>query len=1160
MHCGREDQQPDPLIVATEGAEHAPAYRGLAYIVFEDLDLTPFGERIPQFSVEVFRSPDVARGNGAAFAPLPRDLIEAVALSPGSGEFSLATEPVRRVLDPGVSVAENVNSVDGRPDLIVALDQLKEAAPHCGSVSLVVSWFGDDLRCGRCTIAPAVEARDKRTEPAAWRVSGVERSEAKLVGETADGRPVYGGTPSDRSVVQAIEEMKRRGLRVMFYPFILMDIPAGSGLPDPWGADEQPAYPWRGRITLDHAPGRDGGTDQTAAAAEQVARFFGEAQPGDFWVEGESIAYAGPPEWSLRRFVLHYAHLCARAGGVDAFCIASELRGLTTIRSARATYPAVAALRALAADVRGILGPQVKLTYAADWSEYFGHHPDDASQDAIFHLDPLWADPNIDAVGIDNYAPLTDWRDGHAHLDAQDAASIHDLDYLRSRIEGGEGFDWHYASAQDRIEQRRTPIVDGAYGEDWVFRFKDVRSWWANAHHDRIGGLRRAEPTDWVPGSKPIWFTEIGCAAIDKGANQPNLFLDPKSSESRLPAFSSGARDDHMQSRFVQAVLGYWRDEAMNPAAALYEGRMIETAQTHLWTWDARPWPDFPERLSVWSDGANHALGHWANGRLGSADLAEIVAELCAASGLDGVDVSGLQGCVTGYAFEAGLTARQALQPLMLAYAFDALESAGRLKFVMRDAAPATDVDPDALGAPAGDDRPPGVVRRARAPALDAPLAIRLRYPNADDEYAVAAVEARDPTMGAGRVNSVETAVVMDDAQACALVCGQLAEAETAREKAMFALPPSLMRHEPGDVVSLGGSLYRIDAVAAAGAHEVTATRIDRNAKAAASVSTMRRKTPTATPARAPMAVFVMDAPALFGSQTANAPLVAAFADPWPGGAAVYSSPSGDAWRLDGVIGRPCVIGELIAPLPAGKPGRWMRTNAHVRLYGGALASLDAQSVLAGGNLAAVKAPGGSLWELMQFQTAELVGPRTYRLSPLLRGQAGCERLAAETLPEGSAFVLLDGAAQRFDAGPQERGLPRVFRIGPQQLRFDDPSFVVVEACVEGVGTRPLAPAHLRVRDVEGGGWRISWIRRSRFDADTWVDPEPPREQAAELYRLRVNVDGQTRFEAETSAATFFLSASEALSLGVAARFEVHVAQLSDRNLAGAEARVTINV
>lgn len=52
IYSGHGDHAPDPLIAAAEGA-YAPAFRGTAYAVFEDLDLTPFGNRIPALSFEV---------------------------------------------------------------------------------------------------------------------------------------------------------------------------------------------------------------------------------------------------------------------------------------------------------------------------------------------------------------------------------------------------------------------------------------------------------------------------------------------------------------------------------------------------------------------------------------------------------------------------------------------------------------------------------------------------------------------------------------------------------------------------------------------------------------------------------------------------------------------------------------------------------------------------------------------------------------------------------------------------------------------------------------------------------------------------------------------------------------------------------------------------
>lgn len=52
IYSGHGDHAPDPLIASAEGAL-APAFRGTAYAVFEDLDLTDFGNRIPALSFEI---------------------------------------------------------------------------------------------------------------------------------------------------------------------------------------------------------------------------------------------------------------------------------------------------------------------------------------------------------------------------------------------------------------------------------------------------------------------------------------------------------------------------------------------------------------------------------------------------------------------------------------------------------------------------------------------------------------------------------------------------------------------------------------------------------------------------------------------------------------------------------------------------------------------------------------------------------------------------------------------------------------------------------------------------------------------------------------------------------------------------------------------------
>lgn len=54
FYNGHGDQMPDPLIASAEGLPNCPAYRGIAYAVFEGLQLADFGNRIPSLTFEIF--------------------------------------------------------------------------------------------------------------------------------------------------------------------------------------------------------------------------------------------------------------------------------------------------------------------------------------------------------------------------------------------------------------------------------------------------------------------------------------------------------------------------------------------------------------------------------------------------------------------------------------------------------------------------------------------------------------------------------------------------------------------------------------------------------------------------------------------------------------------------------------------------------------------------------------------------------------------------------------------------------------------------------------------------------------------------------------------------------------------------------------------------
>ncbi|MBS1303583.1 glycoside hydrolase/phage tail family protein [Loktanella sp. SALINAS62] len=1141
VYRGTMTQQPDPKISVVEGLEYTPAYRGIAYVVFEDMPLGQFGNRVPQFSFEVMRPAEP--GTPDAFADMARQ-VTGVAMIPGTGEYALGTTQVDLSGGFGDSRPINVNTPSGGTDFSTAALALEEELPACKAVSLVVSWFGNDLRCGNCAVRPMVEQYDADGDDP-WRVSDVKRYFTERV-PRIDGRPVYGGTPSDASVIQAIRDLTARGMEPMFYPFILMTQMAGNDLANPWtGETGQPKLPWRGRITLSRAPGVAGTPDRTATAAEQVADFMGQAQPGDFVRDGDAVRYSGPAEWRYRRFILHYAHLCKIAGGVKAFCIGSEMRGLTQIRGAGDSFPAVAALVALAADVRSILGSDCKISYASDWSEYHGYQPV-GTADKYFHLDPLWASSNIDFIGIDNYMPLSDWRDTDDHQDAAHG-SIYNLGYLSGNVAGGEGYDWFYASPESRAAQRRTSITDGD-GEPWVWRYKDLRGWWQNKHHNRINGARVSTPTAWVPYSKPFWFTEFGCAAIDKGTNQPNKFLDPKSSESLLPHYSNGARDDFMQMQYLRAVWRHFADPEHNPRATTgaYRGRMVDMDHAFVWCWDARPFPYFPANSNLWSDGDNYARGHWLNGRATARTLAGVVAEICHNAGVTRIDVSQLYGVVRGYVIDRIGSARAALQPLMMAYGIEASERDGVLYFANRAGQAVAQIGRDDLVL---DPERGADIAFTRAPDAETSGRVQIAYVESETDYGVAvaeAIHAQDETTSIARS---EFALVMTKGEASSTAERWIHEARVARDTVSFSVAPSLGALAAGDVVHIRDAgqdgRYRIDRIEDAGVRRIDATRLNgtlyrpqRRFEEGARLQSYK--------APGPVVGLFMDLPLIRGDESAHAPYFATTAADWGPAVALYSAPADRGYILQDVFRRRSVIGTLTAPLPRGRTGVWDRQVLSVKLVHGALYAIDPDDVLFGRNVLALGDGSADNWEIVQFAQAQMTQDRTFALTDLLRGQAGSSAMIPDVWPAGTKMVLMDGRPEQITIPTYARGQRRHFRFGPVKRPYTDKSYRHVVEAFRGNGYRPYPVVHLTARFTPAG-LKVDWIRQTRIDGDVWGRGDVPLGEENERYIVQVRQGNKVVRETTVASSSWIYPAAEGEADVGNAGFVVGVAQLSER-------------
>jgi hypothetical protein len=1029
FYRGDDSQMPDSLIEARQGRGNAPAYRGLCYLVFERLPLERFGNRIPNITVELCR--------------LVGDLepaIRSVTIIPGATEYGYDPVPRVRVLGAGRATGENQHQSAFASDWTLAINDLLSLCPNLTHVALVVAWFGTDLRAASCRIRPAVEARDRVVKGTPWSVAGLTRATAALVSRVG-AAPAYGGTPSDSTVRAAIADLRARGLAVTLYPMILMDIPAAN----PAG---QPPYPWRGRITL--TPGAEG----TAAAAREIDSFMGTAT-----------------DWGYRRFITHYATL-ARDTGVEALIIGSEMVGLTPARSAPLSFPFVDALMGLARDIRR-LAPALKLTYAADWTEYAGTSPATAPGDRLFPLDALWAAPEIDAVGIDCYMPIADWREGTDHPDWLRADGPYDLGYLTAGVTGGEGFDWYYKSEADRQKALRTPIRDGAFGEDWIWRVKDIAAWWSNRHYTRLGGQRATTPTPWQPGMKPIWFTELGAGAVDKAANAPNVFTDKKSSEDARPPFSSAAPDALAQRQALRAHLALWQ----GPKFRAMVGRIT------LWTWDARCYPAFPTRTDVWADGANHATGHWLNGRLGclaSDELARAIARDFSIT----LSADSAAPLISGLVLEGTATAREALEALGEATGLVLSAGEGGLRLSRTAERDAITISDRVAGADAG-------LRFHRADPGDIPGRLVLSYADRERDYAAAAITIARP--GSGPLVQRASPLVLDASAARRVAESALAARVSGADGLDLTLPPSLLALEPGDLIRLADApeLYEITEI-----RDGLSRRVSARVRGGLIPTTVDSGRTPSPPQPAVMGgephVVIGQLPGLPESPGQSRLFMAGFMVPWPGDITLADADTG---TIRARLSQPAATGELAAPLPALGVGLRHAGPLDLQLYGGHIAGVEPLAMLAGANRLALETTRG--WEIIGFERADLIGPGRYRLSGLLRGQWSTDA-AIGPADTGSRVVIIDDAVvfAPLDSARLGDPLALVAFAGAR-----DPTGTRLDSGTSLAPLLPLAPAHPRARRLGGGDIEISWCRRSRADPEGWA-LEPPLDTPTETYRL----------------------------------------------------------
>lgn len=1073
-YLGSETQTPSAIMERYKGAGNVPAYRGIAYVVIEDMPLAEYGNRIPNFTFEVLRK--------TQFSPSVEDKVKSIMMIPGSGEFVYSRDVISKynvVLDvngiprqTGEQSAINLHTYEGRPDVEVAVDQMIATFPNLEWVGVAVSWYGNSKDAALCEIFPKVEYHETQatTTPLEWSVAGYTRNTAEVVKEFGDGTPTYGGTPTDKSVLDLCVYLKSKGLNVMFYPFLQIDTTSAEA-----GEDDKP---WRGRVT--------------PASSGDVTTFFTQTN-------------------GYNRFIRHYAQL--NIGGVylknniDAFIIGSEMVGLTGYDSGSHTYPAVTAFKTLAANVQTDLGGTPLVGYAADWSEYH-------STGGWYNMDPLWTDANIDFVGIDAYFPIT----------PDLPQSQINEDKIKEYWEKGEGWDYFYT---DSIA--RTGLT--SYGGDPTYAWKNVENWWNSNHTNPSGG----GATGWTAKLKPVWFTEYGFPSTDGCANQPNVFYDPRSAESLFPRAGRGRIDYQAQREAINATEDYL--EARN----LESGNANLVPQRFLWTWDARPFPFFPDLRKAWADYLLYPTGHWVNGKLGGSTLGSIVAQLLQRVGLTPADydVSRLQDAVEGFIVDTQTTAREACEVLQTAFMFDMVESEGLLKFIPRGSTPVLTITEDYL-LPLGNDMIRKPIEINRAQELDMPNKVSISYLKRTNNYSTGTQLSQRQTVRAKEQINISLPIVMSDQFAKQLADMKLYNEWIARVKYSFNLPPKYLIVEPADVITVQvnnvNHVLRIETATMTrnGSQEIKAVAED--------ISTYDFYTP---PGESPIGdgqgvaipqteLYLLDLPpfpADTGSDGIMRAAAVALSDGWMGATLYRSADGGEAggntFSQIGTTTSKAVKGSVLNNVGTWAGGNVIDTanTIDVALVYGELSSVNDLALLNGANAAVI----GD--EIIQFQTATLTAEKRYTLSNLLRGRLGTERDMVTHLA-GTNFILLDGGLSDIIMPPANFGLLRHYKavtVTDTLANTDEAAFIYT-----GKTLRPFSPVQIRGTRDGSSNLTITWIRRTRISGEWRDGVDVPLGEENERYDVEI-MNGATvvrTLSALTAATASYTAAEQTTDFG----------------------------
>ena len=414
----------------------------------------------------------------------------------------------------------------------------------------------------------------------------------------------------------------------------------------------------------------------------------------------------------------------------------------------------------------------------------------------------------------------------------------------------------------------------------------------------------------------------------------------------------------------------------------------------------------------------------------GTTDLGEIVTWVAGLAGLPPakIDVTQLAGKqVTGLSITNRSTGRAMIQPLASAYFFDAVESSGVIRFVLRGAVPVATIPLDSLAAHSVGEAVPDALVITRIQELELPRTITVRYPDKQNALQIGVKYSRmQGTQSLGEV-TVDLPLATTGAEAQNIADKLLNIAWNERTSFAFTTGREYNYLEPTDSIVVA-SADRVYAIRILSKEEDVQGRLvfqgimeDRGLYVTV-LNDLHNRTPTPSTFNQPPGSVVpphlINAPGILTVGGFELWIAVGSAGSVWGGCGVFVSTDNVNFTQIGAVRSGATYGTAAVALGT-DPDTVNTLNASVQISGKQLYSVT--QVEADNKQSLCYLDG----ELLSYKTATLVSTGEYALTYLRRGVYNTPIRANS----GGTFALLNSSLFKYAYSASEVGQTRYFKF-----------------------------------------------------------------------------------------------------------------------------------